>query len=189
MIILKKYAFRKFFWLGILYITVGTGVSIAVRPASILLVMTFLLLNTLIFVLFNLNKRNSILILREIFIIYFISLPISIFILYLSNPISISNLFSWVIDAMRVSLDFPSIQPIRVFGQDLLSNELPPWYIFAWVWAQLPSLTFLSLFLGMYILAKSAMLDKNLDLIYYVSPLLIQALFIPFIFMILQPNM
>jgi hypothetical protein len=189
MLILKKYIFRKFFWLGILYITIGTGMSIAVRPASILLVMTFLSLNTLIFVLFNLNKRNFILIFRKIFIIYFISFSVSIFILYLSNPISISNLFSWVIDAIRVSLDYPSIQPIRVFGQDLLSNELPPWYIFAWVWAQLPTLTFLSLFLGIYILTKRALLDKNLNLIYFVSPFLIQALLIPFSFMILQPNM
>ncbi len=189
MLILKKYTVRKFFWLGILYVTIGTGISIAVRPASILLVIAFFSLNTLIFVLYNLIKRNFILILRDIFIIYFISLPISIYIMYLSNPISISNLFSWVIDATRVSLDYPSIQPIRVFGQDLLSNELPPWYIFAWVWAQLPTLTFLSLFLGICILAKSAILDKNLNLSYSVSPFLIQALLIPFSFMILQPNM
>lgn len=189
MIILKKYIFRKFFWLGILYITIGTGMSIAVRPASILLVMTFLSLNTLIFVLFNLNKRSFILILKKIFIIYFISFPISVFILYFSNPISIGNLFSWVRDAIRVSLDYPSIQPIRVFGQDFLSNELPPWYIFAWVWAQLPTLTFLSLFLGIYILVKSTLFNKNLDLTYSVSPFLIQALFIPFSFMIFQPNM
>ena len=189
MLILKKYAFRKLFWIGILYITIGNGISIAVRPASVLLVITFLLLNTLIFVLFNLNKRNFILILRDIFIIYFISLPISVYIIYLSNTISISNLFSWVIDAFRFPLDYPSIQPIRLFGQDFLSNELPPWYIFAWVWAQLPTLTFLSLFLGICILAKRALLDKNLDLIYPVSPFLIQALLIPFSFMILQPNM
>ncbi len=189
MLILKKYIFRKFFWLGILYITIGNGISIAVRPASILLVVTFLSLNTLIFVLFNLNKRNFILILRKIFIIYFISLPVSIFILYLSNPISISNLFSWVIDAIRVSSDYPSVQPIRVFGQDFLSNELPPWYIFAWVWAQLPILTFLSLFLGICILTKRIILDKTLDLTYSVSPFLIQALFVPFTFIFLQPNM
>ena len=189
MLILKKYSVRKFFWLGILYVTIGTGISTAVRPASILLVMAFISLNSLIFVLFNLNKRNFILIIRDIFVIYFISLPISIYILYFSNPISIINLFPWVIDATRVSLDYPSIQPIRLFGQDFLSNELPPWYIFAWVWAQLPTLTFLSLFLGICILAKSAILDKNLDLTYSVSPFLIQALFIPFSFIILQPNM
>ena len=189
MLILKKYSVRKFFWLGILYLTIGTGISIAVRPASMLLVMAFISLNSLIFMLFNLNKRNFILILRYIFVIYFISLPISIFVLYLSNPISIGNLFSWVIDATRVSLDYPSIQPIRVFGQDFLSNELPPWYIFAWVWAQLPTLTFLSLFLGICILTKRALLDKNLNLSYSVSPFLIQALFIPISFMVLQPNM
>jgi hypothetical protein len=189
MLILKKNTVRKFFWLGILYLTIGTGISIAVRPASILLIMAFISLNTLIFMVFKLNGRNFILILRDIFIIYFISLPISIYILYLSNPISLGNLFSWVIDATRVSLNYPSIQPIRVFGQDLLSNELPPWYIFAWVWAQLPTLTFLSFFLGICILAYSAIFDKNLDLSYSVSPFLIQALFIPFSFMILQPNM
>ena len=189
MLILKKYTFRKFFWLGILYISIGTGISAAVRPASILLIMTFLSLNTLIFVLFNFHKRNLNLILRDIFIIYFISLPISIYILYLSNPISISNLFLWVIDAIRVSLDYPSIQPIRVFGQDFLSNELPIWYIFAWVWAQLPTLTFLSLFLGICFLFKNGVLDKNWNLTYSVSPFLIQALIFPFSFMILQPNM
>jgi hypothetical protein len=85
-------------------------------------------------------------------------------------------------------LNYPSIQPIRVFGQDFLSNELPPWYVFAWVWAQLPVLTFFSLAAGVILLTKRVVILNDLTGIYYISPFLIQAFLIPILLLFTQNN-
>jgi hypothetical protein len=108
--------------------------------------------------------------------------------MYISNPISINNFYTWVSDAVRTSLNYPSIQPIKVFGQDFLSSELPPWYVFAWVWAQLPVLTFLSLLASLTLLIKRVVIFKDLNMIYSISPFLIQAFLVPLIMLFTQNN-
>jgi hypothetical protein len=92
-------------------------------------------------------------------------------------------------DSIRVSLDYPSVQPVRVFGKDFLSNDLPSWYVLAWVWAQLPILTFVSLILGFALLLKYTLSSQRLNLVFSVTPFLIQALSVPCIFLLTQPNL
>ncbi len=188
MLILKKSKSLKLLYWGIFLTSIGAGISLAVRPASITLVVAFLSLNILIFFLSNIRKEKVYSLVVNIFVIYFTTLLIALTIVYVSNPISINNFYTWVLDAVRTSLNYPSIQPIRVFGQDFLSNELPPWYVFAWVWAQLPVLTFLSLIASLILLVKKVLIFKDLTMIYSISPFLIQAFLVPLIMLFTQNN-
>jgi hypothetical protein len=188
MLILKKSKTLKVFYWGIFLTSIGAGISLAVRPASIVLVLAFLSLNVLVFFLSNLRKEKLFRLLVSILLIYFTTLLISLAIMYISNPISINNFYTWVLDAVRTSLNYPSIQPIKVFGRDYLSNELPSWYVFAWVWAQLPVLTFLSLLASLIMLIKRVAIFKDLSIIYSISPFLIQAFLVPLIILFTQNN-
>jgi hypothetical protein len=188
MLILKKSKSLKVFFWGIFLASIGAGISLAVRPASISLVLAFLSLNVLVFFLSNLRKEKLFSLIVRIFLIYFTTMIISLTITYIFNPISVNNFYTWILDSVRTSLNYPSIQPIRVFGQDFLSNELPAWYIFAWVWAQLPVLTFLSLIASLILLVKRVRIFNDLSMTYSISPFLIQAFLVPLTMLFTQNN-
>jgi hypothetical protein len=189
MLILKQNRSRNLFNAGILFTSLGAGLAISVRPASITIVLIFLLINTLIFLLFNIRSLKLRVLALDVLSIYLFTLVISFFILYLSNPIKSTNLVKWIIDSVQVSLNYPSIQQVRVFGQDFASNELPHWYVIAWVWAQLPVLTFVSLILGTILLVKKIVVNRDFYSLYSISPFMVQAFFVPAALLITQNNM
>jgi hypothetical protein len=170
-------------------ISVGSGISISVRPAAIIIILMFVLFNTMVLFSINIKNYNFREISIKIISIYIIMIIISLSMLYFSNPISLKNLAPWLLDAISTSLNYPSIQPVRVFGRDYFSNDLPSWYVAAWVWAQLPFLTFFSLIFGIISLLRTFILNKDLRLFYLLFPFLIQALLVPFLFFFHQPNM
>lgn len=188
MLILNKSKSLKLFYWGIFLTSIGAGISIATRPASITLVLAFLAVNVLVFFLSKVRKENLFRLVVNTFIICFMTLLLSLIIMFTTNPISINNFDTWVLDAVRTSLSYPSIQPIKVLGQDFLSNELPPWYVFAWVWAQLPVLTFLCLLASLTLLIKRVVIFKDLNMIYSLAPFLIQAFLVPLIILFNQNN-
>jgi len=189
MLILNQNLPKKYFYLGVLFTSLGSGISLSVRPASITIVSSFIVLNSIILFFYNLGKIRFYLITAKIVFTFFATLIFSTFMLYMSNPISSRNLYPWILDAIRVSLDYPSIQPVRVFGKDFLSNDLPFWYVGAWVWAQLPILTFFSFILGLIFLFKKVTFQKDLEQLYAISPFCVQAFFVPIIFLFSQPNL
>jgi hypothetical protein len=189
MLILNQNLSKKYFYLGVLFTSIGSGISLSVRPASITIVLSFIVLNSTILFFYNLGKIRFYLIMAKMVFTFFATSIFSTFMLYMSNPISSRNLYPWILDAVSVSLDYPSIQPVRVFGRDFLSNELPFWYVGAWVWGQLPILTFFSLILGLIILLKKFIFMKDLDLLYWISPFCVQAFFIPVLLLFSQPNL
>lgn len=189
MLIFNNLHFKRDFYLGVVLISVGSGISISVRPAAIIIILMFVLFNTMVLFLINIKNFNFLEIFIKIIYIYFIIIIISLSMLYFSNPISLKNLAPWLLDAISTSLNYPSIQPVRVFGRDYLSNDLPKWYVAAWIWAQMPFLTFLSLIFGIISLIRTLILNKDLRLYYLVFPFLSQALLVPIFFLFHQPNM
>jgi hypothetical protein len=189
MLIFKLSTKRLYFCLGIFLTSLGSGISISVRPASITIVLSFLLLNSVILFLIKFKDLKWISRFKNIFIVNFITLTFSLLVLYFSNNIHLLNFYTWIVDAVKVSLNFPSIQPIRLLGKDFLSNDLPPWYVLAWVWAQFPLLTFLSLMLSLILILKQVFFQKRFELAYYMAPFFIQAFFIPLVILFTQPNL
>jgi hypothetical protein len=189
MLILNQNLPKKYFYFGVLFTSLGSGISISVRPASITIILGFILLNSLILLSYNFGKSKLYLVLTKIIFTSIATSIFSTFMLYLSNPIATRNLYPWILDAVRLSLDYPSIQPVKVFGKDFLSNDLPFWYVAAWVWAQLPVLTFFSLLLSLIFLLKRVTFDKDFTQLYAISPFCVQAFFIPIILLFSQPNL
>jgi hypothetical protein len=189
MLILAKNNSRPRFCLGLLLTSFGAGIALSVRPATYIIIVIFLFLNTLIFLVLKLKTHPYALIFKDIFYTYIVTISFSSIMLFFSNPISLNNLLQWIQDSIRVSLNYPSIQPVKVFGRDLLSNDLPFWYVIAWVWAQLPILTFLSLFLSLILLWRKFFINKDLTIIYSMTPFAIQSLCIPILFVFTRPNL
>jgi len=189
MLILKQNRSRNLFYIGILFTSLGAGLALSVRPAAITIVLGFVFLNTLIFLLFNCRSQKLHVLFTEILSINILTVFISFLILYLSNPIKLINLDDWIIDAVRTSLNYPSIQQVKVFGKDFASNDLPNWYVLSWVWAQLPILTFVSLIFGLTLLVKKMIVNRNPYLIYSIFPFLVQALLVPVVLLVTQNNM
>ena len=63
-----------------------------------------------------------------------------------TNPIARLGTVHWLRDSIDIARKYPwDVGPIRAAGQDLHSVDLPWWYVPAWLWAQLPLLTFAAL--------------------------------------------
>ena len=70
------------------------------------------------------------------------------------NPIAQIAMLDWLYDAIDVARAYPwNAGPIRVAGIDVRSVDLPWWYVPAWLWAQLPLLTLVTLLGGVGVLA------------------------------------
>ena len=188
-LIFKNISSNYFFYFGLLLISLGAAISLSVRPATAMILLTFIAINSLALIYFYYNKLNLIAIIKKVFSIFIITIISALMILYSSNPISLFKLFSWIFDAIRVSLDYPSVQPIRLFGRDFLSNDLPSWYVMAWIWAQLPILTFLYLVLSILLLFRTSFVNRNLNQLFLIFPFLIQSFVVPIVFLFIQPNM
>lgn len=97
-----------------------------------------------------------------------------------TNPIARINIVSWLKDTAQANHPNTWEGTIRTAGQDLLSTDLPWWYVPAWVGAQLPVLTFAALAaavigLGVALSRRSLRVDAAALLV----PLAVQAIVIP----------
>jgi hypothetical protein len=189
MLLIKSKSSRKLFYLGIVLSSLGCAIAVSVRPASVTILLSFILCNLIVYFLVGSSAKKVSHLVTEISFIISVIFIFSLIILFYSNPIAFNNLFFWVKDAVAISLNYPSVQPVRVFGKDFLSDALPSWYIAAWVWAQLPVLTFVSFILGLFFLINQSILQKNWQDLYYFFPYLIQAFLIPLVMIFIQPNL
>ena len=80
-------------------------------------------------------------------------LAVGLFGVWMLNPIARINFPRWAWDAFVVSRSYPWIGEIRTFGRDLVSTDLPWWYVPSWFVAQSPVL-----FLGFVIIGLLAWL-------------------------------
>ncbi len=69
-----------------------------------------------------------------------------------TNPIARIGMFTWLENASRVAHSFPWDSTIRTAGKDLRSTDLPLWYVPAWIGAQLPLLTLVTVVGGPVVL-------------------------------------
>ena len=72
--------------------------------------------------------------------------------LWATNPFARINMLQWLRDSAEVALEYPWSAPIRVAGRDVLSVDLPWWYVPAWLVAQLPLLTLAAVVGGLAVL-------------------------------------
>ena len=189
MLLLKSKSCKKLFILGTTFSSLGSAISVSVRPASVTIIISFVLFNLMVYILMGISTKKISYLAAEITAIISVIYLMTFILLYYSNPISLNNLFSWIKDAVSISLNYPSVQPVKVLGKDFLSDSLPPWYVAAWVWAQLPILTFISLILGCFYVFKEMTIDKNWSMIFFLAPFTVQAFLTPALIGFVQPNL
>lgn len=67
---------------------------------------------------------------------------------WLTNPFARISLAGWLVDAFELSRQFPNQMSVRVAGIDVMSDNVPWWYLPAWLAAQLPLATIIANSIG-----------------------------------------
>jgi hypothetical protein len=176
---------KKSFLYAFLLSTCGAFIAVGTRVGGLFIVIVILMISLSLFLIKNRNSFHlSHLFISTLFFL-FTTLATLLVLLYSSNPLARIDLFKWLKDAFVVSGKFPSIQPVKALGRDFLSDQLPSWYIPAWIFAQLPVLLGILLLVGIAQILYLIILNKKSKLFYFFTPLFVQGLLLP-IFLVLQ---
>jgi hypothetical protein len=189
MLFLKYFESRKNLFIALLLILVGSSISLGTRVGGLLIVLAVIIWPLILFILV---KRNFALSIRVLIssLIFLIILFVSIYLfLSLTNPLARIDFKSWIIDAFWITKSFPSVQPVRALGVDLLSDQLPFWYIPSWIFAQLPLLMGLVIIPGAYLIVNRIIQYRDIQLFLTTFILSIHGLFVPITISALQINM
>jgi len=166
---------------AILFTSSGASVALATRPGLWPLLLAFAGMVLFVFGLSDFRNKTP---RRSIpgMVSLAISVPVALIFLWWTNPLGRFSLFPWLWDAFDVMRDYPWDGSIRVAGLDVLSTNLPWWYVPAWVLAQLPVLTTVAILaavvasLASVFRARWALARNRLFLL---APVFIQAVVLP----------
>ncbi len=118
----------------------GSSIAVATRPGLWPLVLIFAGMILSLFGLLDLRHRTLRKSLPGISSLL-ISVVTTLLFLWWTNPLGRLSLFQWLSDSFTVMRNYPWEGTIRVAGADVVSTDLPWWYVPAWLFAQLPILT------------------------------------------------
>lgn len=141
---------------GVGLVAAGSFLVLGTRIGSWPLLAVVVLLNAIVISVVSLNARNA-----RIFLVQNVvplsGIALGIMGVYLVNPIARVDLTEWMLDSFRVSRSIPWEGTIRTLGQDVVSVDLPWWYIPSWLVAQTPVLMLILFVFGtLYWLSKAA---------------------------------
>jgi hypothetical protein len=189
MVMINSIPSKKTFLHSFLLSASGSFIAVGTRAGGFIIVLGILLASLLVFILKN--RHSGVFKEYLVFsVLLFSSTLATLFVLLLNtNPLARIDLFNWLRDAFKVSGDFPSIQPVRALGQDLLSDQLPFWYIPAWIFAQLPVLLIVLLLIGLVQILFKIFVNRNIELFYLFAPLTVQGFIFPLILIVQNINM
>ncbi len=118
----------------------SSSIAMATRPGVWPLVLVFAGMNLGLFGLLDMRHRTLRKSLPGISSL-FISVVTTLLFLWWTNPLGRLSLFQCFSGSFTVMRDYPWQGTIRVAGVDVVSTDLPWWYVPAWLFAQLPILT------------------------------------------------
>jgi hypothetical protein len=95
-----------------------------------------------------------------------------------TDPIARIDMPRWLIDTAKADHPISWVGTIRTAGRDVLSTNLPWWYVPAWLGAQLPLLTLAAIVGGIVVLCVLAFRRPRAELLPLV-PLCMQGVLIP----------
>lgn len=170
---------QRWAWPALL-LSAGAWVAIATRPSMWTAVLALVLVSLVLFGIVDMRSKNPSRSLPGV-CAFALAVPSTLFFLWLTNPFGKISLFSWLWDAYSVMSDYPWDGFIRTAGQDVWSQELPWWYVPAWLFAQLPVLTSVAIVAGV-IMTVWILLTRREPWgagLFAMAPIYVQALIIP----------
>lgn len=130
-----------------LLVALGTFIALGVRIGSWILVGFILTVSVALSLVTALRTRSrAVLLLRAA--VPLAGVAVAVVGVVLLHPIARIDVARWAWDAYLVSRSYPWRGTIRTLGQDLLSTELPWWYVPVWFMAQAPVLVTILAALG-----------------------------------------
>ena len=172
---------RAIMLLALTLIALGSFLAIGTRVGAIVLVLVLSGLTCMWWLLLGLRRRNLVQSLETTLLVV-LGLGIAVMLLWLTNPLAQINPAGLIIDSIRVSGSFPVDFAVRVAGADVATTNVPPWYVPAWVAAQMPLALWVWLLTILVLLAraiKNRQLSRLVDGGNYMAPILIQAFVVP----------
>lgn len=128
-------------------VALGTFVSLGVRIGSWILVGFILTMSVVLNLASSfLTKSRADVVLR--FVVPSAGVIVGTAGVYILHPIARIDIARWAWDAYLVSSSYPWVGTIRTLGQDVVSTELPWWYVPVWFIAQTPLLVILLVVVG-----------------------------------------
>lgn len=159
----------------------GSTIAIATRPGLWPLVLIFVAMILGIYGLLDLQRHSLVKSLPSIFNLV-ISSGVTLLFLWWTNPLGRLSLFQWLGDSFTVMRNYPWQGTIRTAGVDVLSTDLPWWYVPAWLLAQLPILTTV-IIVAAFIATLASLFRRRWALprshVVIMAPLFLQAIVLP----------
>lgn len=126
---------------------VGTFIALGVRIGSWPLVGAVLIFSgaTAVFVSVLIGDRKAVM--AQV-LVPVTGVALALLGTFLINPLARIDMFGWLRDSFVVARAYPWEGSIRTWGQDVVSTDLPMWYVPAWLAAQTPILVLLFVGVG-----------------------------------------
>lgn len=132
-------ASRRVLVAGSTFVGLGVFVSMSVRISSWMLVLAILAFSVTLRAVISLRQGSFLLLTRQIAAIA-VGSVLGLLGVYALNPLARIDFAGLVWDSFIVSRAFDWVGTVRTLGQDVISTDLPWWYVPAWFTAQMPVL-------------------------------------------------
>lgn len=162
----------------------GTTITVASRPASLLLSGFIIGVAQILYVIRHLKYKKPIDLIIFNLLKINLSFLLGVLLLWFINPLAKINIFQWLFDSIIIASDFPHNMPQRFAGIDASSLELPWWYAPIWFFAQSPVFILLiTIFIVVLSTVKySSTIFKNFfNCAFKFNPFFIQGLLAPIV--------
>jgi hypothetical protein len=167
-----------------LFIAFGTFVSLGSRAGSIAIlgvVLTLSIFSGIIVQNFSKNTRAQFGYFLKRLVLSFST---GLLLLFILNPIARINMPVWLFDSVKIANSYPWVGPVRTAGKQLMSDNLPWWYIPSWYLVSLPTLFLTLTFVAVLIILYKLTLKRDKEFLLRIlifSPLVAQGFVVPFL--------
>jgi hypothetical protein len=159
----------------------GSSIALATRPGLWPLVLIFAGMILGLYGLLDLRHRSPGKSLPGVSNLV-VSVAVTLLFLWWTNPLGRLSLFQWLSDSFTVMRNYPWEGTIRTASVDVVSTDLPWWYVPAWLLAQLPIVTTVIIVAG-FIATVASLLQRRWALprsqVAVMSPVFLQAIVLP----------
>ena len=160
----------------------GGAIALATRPGSLALIVALTVGSVVAVLAWSIIRRRPPAV-WPVFVTSAAALVCAFAFTWATNPIARIDMLRWLEDSAELARSFTwELPPMRVAGTDVRGDELPWWYVPAWLSAQLPLLTLAAVVGGLVVLVVSLIRRRSLaseGATMALVPIVLQAVVLP----------
>lgn len=132
-------------------VALGTFIAVSTRAGSLALILATVFLGGALVAWTRKASKTAI---THILVSAAAGVLIGVLLAIASHPVARLDPWGWISTSIRLAGDNPNATLVKVMAQDVLSSQLPLWYIPAYLLAQIPLLTLLLIGLALLVLVS-----------------------------------